>query len=740
MALPDAIDTAPLLALAKDIRAGGDPARRLEKARQNLREAEAALATALATIPDRALSREQLQATRAPAEATLAAREQALADAETTHRDALHEVDRLSRAHAAAATELDALARAASLPEPGALAAARAARDALWEPVRAGGAPDWVGFDRAMRHADAVADRLLAQATQVAQADGLRRTVAELARQGEAAQSACTGSAARLQDARAGLATLAEAAGAPGETVPAALRAFLAARGAALDRAVELDRARAEATEVGEALASAAVRLAAALARPPADGLAALLEAADARTAGAREADLARRAATAELRRAEQAAAERTEAHERALAALGVWEATWRATASALARPADEPPEATGAALALVDELRDQEATAAREAARIADMRGAIDGFATRIGSLCRRVAPDLGTSVPQEAASRLSAALTAQRAEAAKLQAALEARDRAREAATREAEAAARAADSLAVLRTSLCVADDAAASVQLDRVRRVAEAEATLAEARRHILAQGGGRTEADLEALAAASTPEEDAASIARLEARQAELGPLVEAASADARSAAEARDRAGTGEDAQDAAARREAALAALGRHAEEALVLHAAASLLRAGLDAERAASGSRTVARVGAVFAALTDGAHPGVAVEDDGADQVLVALEADGRGRKQVAELSEGTRDQLFLALRIVALEDYVDGNPALPFIADDVLQTFDDARAMAALRALVDLSGHVQVIVLTHHPHVQALARELPAGTVHVVALAEGVVATAA
>ena len=52
----------------------------------------------------------------------------------------------------------------------------------------------------------------------------------------------------------------------------------------------------------------------------------------------------------------------------------------------------------------------------------------------------------------------------------------------------------------------------------------------------------------------------------------------------------------------------------------------------------------------------------------------------------------------------------------------PALPFIADDILQTFDDTRARAALEALVGLSRHVQVIVLTHHPHLLALARGLP------------------
>jgi uncharacterized protein YhaN len=72
-----------------------------------------------------------------------------------------------------------------------------------------------------------------------------------------------------------------------------------------------------------------------------------------------------------------------------------------------------------------------------------------------------------------------------------------------------------------------------------------------------------------------------------------------------------------------------------------------------------------------------------------------------------------------------------VAALESYVRGSPALPFVADDVLQTFDDARAEAALRVLLDLSQHVQVIVLTHHPHVHALTHRLPTGSVRTLVL---------
>jgi uncharacterized protein YhaN len=79
-----------------------------------------------------------------------------------------------------------------------------------------------------------------------------------------------------------------------------------------------------------------------------------------------------------------------------------------------------------------------------------------------------------------------------------------------------------------------------------------------------------------------------------------------------------------------------------------------------------------------------------------------------------------------------LYLALRIAALEDYAAGTPPLPFIADDILQTFDDPRTTATLRALVELSRFVQVIVLTHHPHVGDLAAGLPGDAVRVMRLA--------
>ncbi|HYZ60950.1 MAG TPA: hypothetical protein VE650_00735 [Acetobacteraceae bacterium] len=93
--------------------------------------------------------------------------------------------------------------------------------------------------------------------------------------------------------------------------------------------------------------------------------------------------------------------------------------------------------------------------------------------------------------------------------------------------------------------------------------------------------------------------------------------------------------------------------------------------------------------------------------------------------------GAKKVEDISEGSRDQLFLALRLVSIEDHIKSAPALPFIADDLLQTFDDGRALAAFRVLLDFSHDAQVIILTHHEHLAQIAGKLPEGSVHIARL---------
>ena len=78
---------------------------------------------------------------------------------------------------------------------------------------------------------------------------------------------------------------------------------------------------------------------------------------------------------------------------------------------------------------------------------------------------------------------------------------------------------------------------------------------------------------------------------------------------------------------------------------------------------------------------------------------------------------------MSDGTADQLYLALRLAGLEHYLEANEPMPFIVDDILIKFDNDRAAAALQALAELSHQTQVIFFTHHRHlVDLAAKNLP------------------
>jgi uncharacterized protein YhaN len=74
---------------------------------------------------------------------------------------------------------------------------------------------------------------------------------------------------------------------------------------------------------------------------------------------------------------------------------------------------------------------------------------------------------------------------------------------------------------------------------------------------------------------------------------------------------------------------------------------------------------------------------------------------------------------MSAGTVDQLYLALRLAAIERFLETSEPIPLIADDILIQFDDPRAAATLKSLERLSRITQVLLFTHHEHVRDLAR---------------------
>jgi uncharacterized protein YhaN len=92
-----------------------------------------------------------------------------------------------------------------------------------------------------------------------------------------------------------------------------------------------------------------------------------------------------------------------------------------------------------------------------------------------------------------------------------------------------------------------------------------------------------------------------------------------------------------------------------------------------------------------------------------------------LFATDAAGR-EWSVVELSRGAQEQVYFALRLAAVEEYLGRGVKLPVVLDDPLVNFDADRRHAALSALAELARQTQVIYLTCHQSVRMFAEQHP------------------
>jgi uncharacterized protein YhaN len=112
------------------------------------------------------------------------------------------------------------------------------------------------------------------------------------------------------------------------------------------------------------------------------------------------------------------------------------------------------------------------------------------------------------------------------------------------------------------------------------------------------------------------------------------------------------------------------------------------------------------------------LFRQLTLGRYDGLKAGFDDHDRAVLRCLRGGK-EVDVDALSDGTRDQLYLALRLASLERYSAANPPMPLVVDDILIHFDDERARAALEVLGELATRTQVLFFTHHQRLVELAR---------------------
>ncbi|MCY4216745.1 MAG: AAA family ATPase [Flavobacteriaceae bacterium] len=86
-----------------------------------------------------------------------------------------------------------------------------------------------------------------------------------------------------------------------------------------------------------------------------------------------------------------------------------------------------------------------------------------------------------------------------------------------------------------------------------------------------------------------------------------------------------------------------------------------------------------------------------------------------------------RVEGMSSGTRDQLYLALRLASFEKHIQNGSLMPLILDDVLVDFDDQRSQCALNVFAEIAEQTQVILFTHHSRIMEQSENIN-GIAHV------------
>ena len=419
---------------------------------------------------------------------------------------------------------------------------------------------------------------------------------------------------------------------------------------------------------------------------------------------------------------------------ERAEAERKSWQADWAKAVAAIDLQCDDKPDVLSAQINVIDEMREH-AAAARDLRdkRIATIERDIGIFERAVAEVAAELAPDL-TDGDADASM---VELDRRREEALKLhqqhreltKAVAELRRK-----IEELEEGRKAGwTSVQPLLEAAGVEDVEEVREAIERSDRLRTLSEKLAGVMETLDQQGDG--------LAIEVIEEEcrdidiDAARV-REEAAEADLKvlgeQLVEAivARTEARKAFEA---IGGDDAAARAAADCEEALAAMQDAAERYVRVRASGMLLRWAVDRYRKEKQGPLLKRAGELLRVLTRNSFERLEVRFDERDTMhLTGVRPDGEV-VAVPGLSTGTEDQLFLALRIAAVEDYLARAVALPFVADDLFINFDLERSAAGFEVLGQLAERTQVLFYTHHPHLVDVAREILGDDVHVVMLAD-------
>ena len=122
------------------------------------------------------------------------------------------------------------------------------------------------------------------------------------------------------------------------------------------------------------------------------------------------------------------------------------------------------------------------------------------------------------------------------------------------------------------------------------------------------------------------------------------------------------------------------------------------------------------------------IFTKLTQGKYNKVLLNKE---LIPSAQEKGSLLPRETFQLSQGTADQLYLAVRLAICDLVLPQEKKAPLVLDDALITFDDGRMEAALTYLAQLARERQILLFTCQHREAAFLRKANVSNIHFVEL---------
>ncbi len=146
-------------------------------------------------------------------------------------------------------------------------------------------------------------------------------------------------------------------------------------------------------------------------------------------------------------------------------------------------------------------------------------------------------------------------------------------------------------------------------------------------------------------------------------------------------------------------------------------AEEWITIKIAQMLIQMARECYEKDRQPKVISEAGRFFKKFTIGRYPSL-VAPFGEDRIEIM--SSDNSRKEIDQLSRGTAEQLYLALRFGFIQEFFKRSGSLPIIMDEILVNFDVDRTKATIDGILELSREHQVLYFTCHPATVTLFKE--------------------